>query len=128
KQRHGARVARVFDCPQTPYQRLRATGVLPPDQRDELEGLYHQLNPLQLQRDLDTALERLWTLAAPDPQRAAGNTEIATPLGKSSLGASQASASVTLTSGVDRQWRVTRTYELLRHGRVRADESLSASR
>jgi len=98
KQRHGARVARVFDCPQTPYQRLRATGVLPPDQRDELEGLYHQLNPLQLQRDLDTALERLWTLAAPDPQRAAGNTDIATPLGKSSLGASQASASVTLTS------------------------------
>jgi len=88
----------VFDCPQTPYQRLRATGVLPPDQRDELEGLYHQLNPLQLQRDLDTALERLWTLAAPDPQRAAGNTDIATPLGKSSLGASQASASVTLTS------------------------------
>ena len=76
KQRDGARVHRVFDRPQTPYQRLRAADVLSPEKRDELEALYHRLNPLRLQRDLEAALERLWTLAAPDPNRAPGDTEL----------------------------------------------------
>jgi len=34
---------------------------------------------LQLRRDLEAALERLWTLAAADPRRAQGDTEVATP-------------------------------------------------
>jgi hypothetical protein len=55
-----------------PYQRLFAARVLSPDKRAELEALYHRLNPLQLQRDLEATLERLWTLAAPDPHRAPG--------------------------------------------------------
>ena len=98
KHRHGARVRRVFDRPQTPYQRLCAVGVLPPDKHADLETLYQRLNPLQLQRDLQTALDRLWALAAPDPHRAAGDIETATPLLKSSLRGSVAPASVTLTS------------------------------
>ncbi|PWU19981.1 MAG: hypothetical protein C5B48_13075 [Candidatus Rokuibacteriota bacterium] len=61
------------------YQRLCAAGVLPPAKRDELEALYQRLNLLQLRRDLDAALERFWTLATPDPHRATGSTEIATP-------------------------------------------------
>jgi hypothetical protein len=80
KTRHGARVHRVYDRAQTPYQRLCAAGVLPADARRELEALYHSLNPLQLRRHLERELERLWTLAAPDPRRAPGNTLIATPL------------------------------------------------
>jgi hypothetical protein len=71
KTRHGARVRRVYDRAQTPYQRLCAAGVLPPAKRDELEALYQSLNPLQLRRDLETELAHLWTLAAPDPHRAA---------------------------------------------------------
>jgi hypothetical protein len=98
KQRTGARLRRVFDRPQTPYQRLCAAGVLPPAKRDELEALYQRLNPLQLRRELDAALQRLWALAALDPRRAAGNIEIATPLLNSSPRASAALASVTLTS------------------------------
>ena len=98
KQRRGARVHRVFDRPQTPYQRLCAAGVLSPTKRDELEALYQRLNPLQLRRDLEAALDRLWALAAPDPQRAAGHTAVATPLLKSSPEALEAGASVTLTS------------------------------
>jgi hypothetical protein len=69
KQRDGARVCRRFDRPQTPYQRLCAAGVLAPDKRAELEALYQGLNPLQLQRDIEAALGRLWRLAAPDPSR-----------------------------------------------------------
>src|SRR6059036_1507372 len=70
KTRQGARVHRVYDRAQTPYQRLCAAGVLAPAKRQELEALYQRLNPLQLRRDLDAALDRLWTLAAPDPLRA----------------------------------------------------------
>ena len=77
KSRQGARVRRVYDRAQTPYQRLCTTGVLPPAKREELDTLYHQLNPLALRRDLEAALEHLWTLAAPEPRRAPANTAIA---------------------------------------------------
>jgi hypothetical protein len=69
KQWTGAHVRRVFDRAQTPYQRLGAGGVLTPSKRAELDALYQRLNPRQLQRDLEAALERLWRLAAPNPQR-----------------------------------------------------------
>jgi hypothetical protein len=79
KTRQGARCHRVFDRAQTPYQRLVAAGVLAPVARADLEAVYQQLNPLQLRRDLERQLERLWALAAPDPRRAQGDTEVATP-------------------------------------------------
>jgi hypothetical protein len=85
KTREGARAHRTYDRAQTPYQRLCAAGVLPADTRQELERLYHTLNPLQLRRDLEAALERLWTLAAPDPRRQ-GHTDVATPSRKSAPG------------------------------------------
>jgi hypothetical protein len=80
KTREGARTHRVYDRALTPYQRLCATGVLSPETHRELEALYQSLNPLQLRRALERELDRLWPLAAPDPRRAPGDTEIATPL------------------------------------------------
>jgi hypothetical protein len=97
KTRSGARTHRVYDRAQTPYQRLCAAGVLPPAKGAELERLYQTLNPLQLWRDLDAALERLWPLAAPDPHRAEGNSDIPPPSRKSSPGGSSAMAPVTLS-------------------------------
>jgi hypothetical protein len=80
KTRQGARSRRIYDRAQTPYQRLGAAGVLSPETRRELEALYQSLNPLQLRRNLERELDRLWAHAAPDPRRAPGDTEIATPL------------------------------------------------
>ena len=85
KTRQSARVHRVYDRAQTPYQRLRAAGILSPVKRDELDQLYHRLNPLQLRRELETALDHLWTLAAPDPHRAVGPAEATPPPLRSSL-------------------------------------------
>jgi hypothetical protein len=70
KTRNGATVHRVYDRAQTPYQRLCAAGVLSPAKQQELEALYHRLNPLAIRRQIDTELERLWSLAAPSPDRA----------------------------------------------------------
>jgi hypothetical protein len=81
KTRDGARVHRVYDRAQTPYQRLCATGALAPDKRAALQRLYLHLNPLQLRRDLDVALDRLWALAAPDPHREPGAPAAAAPPG-----------------------------------------------
>ena len=97
KTRSGARTHRVYDRAQTPYQRLCAAGVLPPAQHAKLERLYQTLNPLQLRRDLDAALDRLWPLAAPDPHRAEGNSDLLPPSRKSSPGGSSAMAPVTLS-------------------------------
>jgi hypothetical protein len=88
KSRQGARVHRLYDRAQTPYQRLCASGVLSPEKRAELDTLYQSLNPLQLRRDLDAALERLWALAAPDPHRAQGDTDPPAPSLNSSPGGS----------------------------------------
>jgi hypothetical protein len=88
KTRQGARVHRIYDRAQTPYQRLCAAGVLAPEPRQALEALYQSLSPLKLRRAIDTALERLWTLAAPDPRRPQEDTVVATPGLKSSPGAS----------------------------------------
>src|SRR5260370_20718094 len=76
KHRDGARVRRVYDRAQTPYQRLGASGILSPATRVDLEALYQCLNPLRLRRELDAELDRLWALAAPDPHR---HSPIATP-------------------------------------------------
>jgi hypothetical protein len=97
KTRAGARTHRVYDRAQTPYQRLCAAGVLAPAKRAALERLYNRLNPLQLRRDLAAALERLWPLAAPDPHRGQGNSEIATPLTEVLAGRLIAMAPVTLS-------------------------------
>ena len=86
KTRQGARVHRVYDRAQTPYQRLCASGVLAPATRDERAARYQRLNPLQLRRDLEAALDHLWTLAAPDPRGPHEGTLIATPALKSSPG------------------------------------------
>jgi hypothetical protein len=95
KHRAGARVHRVFDRAQTPYQRLCASGVLSDRARTELEALYQRLTPLQLRRDLEAELDRLWALAAPDPLRP-GQTTIGPPPLNVSVRGSQRPASVTL--------------------------------
>lgn len=63
KTRHGARVHKVYDTAQTPYQRLLAAGVLTEAKQQELAATYHRLNPVLLLRQLNENLEYLWRLA-----------------------------------------------------------------
>lgn len=67
RERNGAKVHRTYDRAQTPYQRLRASGVLDAERGQALESVYHSLNPVQLNREIDRALERLWRLADRNP-------------------------------------------------------------
>ena len=63
KTRHGARVHKVYDTAQTPYQRLLAAGVLTEAKQQELAATYHRLNPVLLLRQLNENLEYLWRQA-----------------------------------------------------------------
>lgn len=63
KERIGAKVKKVYDGAQTPYQRLLASGELDEAKRQSLEVQFRSLNPAELRRQIDEALEALWKLA-----------------------------------------------------------------
>lgn len=60
-------VRRRFDKPQTPFERLCATGVLPEERREELERLRQQTNPRRLRREIYELLDHLFSLPGATP-------------------------------------------------------------
>jgi hypothetical protein len=56
----GDKVRRTWDEAQTPYQRLLTTGVLSQEQKERLQALYEQTNPLLLREEIYTGLAVLW--------------------------------------------------------------------
>ena len=63
KTRHGAKVHKVYDTAQTPYQRLLKAGILTGAKQQELAVIYHGLNPVLLLKHINENLECLWNLA-----------------------------------------------------------------
>jgi hypothetical protein len=59
----GDKVRRRWDQAQTPYQRLRASGVLSQEQQERLQALYEQTNLLQLRDEIYAGLDALWETA-----------------------------------------------------------------
>jgi hypothetical protein len=68
KQRRGARFTKHYDRPQTPYQRVLASGVLPAADRRALETQFLALNPATLSADVARALNILSGLADTPPR------------------------------------------------------------
>jgi len=63
KTRHGAKVHKVYDSAQTPYQRLLQAGILTEAKRIELSAIYSGLNPVLLLKQINGNLEKLWQQA-----------------------------------------------------------------
>jgi hypothetical protein len=63
KARNGAKVYKVYDTAQTPYQRLLTSGVLAQAKQQELAAVYSGLNPVLLLKRINENLERLWAMA-----------------------------------------------------------------
>ena len=62
-------VRRHWDRAQTPYERLKATNVLTPEQAQRLQALYEQTNPLALREDIYRRLAALWeSQSHPSPE------------------------------------------------------------
>lgn len=62
KTRHGAKVHKVYDIAQTPYQRLLKSGVLTETKKQELAAIYYRLSPGLLLNQINQNLEYLWSL------------------------------------------------------------------
>lgn len=63
KTRNGAKVYKIYDTAQTPYQRLLKSGVLTEAKQRELTAVYSGLNPVLLLKQINESLEHLWTMA-----------------------------------------------------------------
>jgi len=63
KTRHGAKVHKVYEIAQTPYQRLINAGVLTEAKKAELVATFNGLNPVTLLKQINSNLEQLWQLA-----------------------------------------------------------------
>jgi hypothetical protein len=59
KRREGSRVVRVYGAAQTPYARLLGSGVLSAKAKAALEAEHAQLNPFQLERDIQRQLRAI---------------------------------------------------------------------
>ena len=63
KTRYGAKVHKIYERAQTPYQRLLQSELLSQSQYQELAAIYNGLNPVFLLKQLNGTLEQLWRLA-----------------------------------------------------------------
>jgi hypothetical protein len=62
KERVGAQVRRRYDVPTTPYRRALALGVVPAEAQARFAAELVAEGPLKRRRELDAALEALWSL------------------------------------------------------------------
>ena len=67
KTRHGAKVHRVYDIAQTPYQRVLKSGALNEKRKSEIISTYSHLNPVHLLKQINSNVERLWQLRERHP-------------------------------------------------------------
>jgi hypothetical protein len=81
KTRNGAKVHKVYDTAQTPYQRLLKSGVLTEDEKRQLANIYGALNPVTLLKQIRQSVEHLWTLAEKQPGKTRSVTGIMTQQG-----------------------------------------------
>jgi len=62
-----ARIRRRFDAAQTPFDRLAATGILPPQQQTQLQTLRDATNPRLLRQQIYDLLDQLFALPLASP-------------------------------------------------------------
>ena len=60
KTRQGARVHKIYDIAQTPYQRLLKYDTLSEDKHRDLQTIYQSLDPATLIDQINRSLEKLW--------------------------------------------------------------------
>jgi hypothetical protein len=63
KERHGAKVKKLYDQAKTPYRRVLESDDVAEEAKTHLHQLYLTLNPAALLRQMERQQERLWKLA-----------------------------------------------------------------
>jgi hypothetical protein len=63
KERTGGKIKKVYDTPQSPYQRLMTGGYIEEVQAYNLKKKMETLNPVQLKNELERKLKIFWEAA-----------------------------------------------------------------
>lgn len=67
KKKVNSRYYKRYDKPQTPYQRLLASGQLSKEKQDQLQVIHQTLNPFALKRDIELKLKRIFQSVSVTP-------------------------------------------------------------
>jgi hypothetical protein len=70
KERLGSRVKKLYDSPQTPYQRVLGSAHVATEDKERLRRQYQELNPAALKRDIRTLQKKLFAYAKNKPRMA----------------------------------------------------------
>jgi len=62
KERVDGRLKRLYDVAKTPYQRLIESGQVSKEKMESLRRIYQGLNPIELKKEIDAKLDRLYQL------------------------------------------------------------------
>lgn len=63
KERHGSKVKRIYDAPQTPYARVLADPHVSAKDKAQLRAQYQQLDLVELKQQIDRLVKQLWDSA-----------------------------------------------------------------
>lgn len=63
KKRIGSKVVKRYDLPRTPYARVLECSEVNEETKKELRALYAAINPVQLRREIDAALEKVYAMS-----------------------------------------------------------------
>jgi transposase InsO family protein len=63
KERHGAKLVRRYDLARTPYRRLLLSGLADEGAQRALARYFDAVNPVALRREVECAVERVWSTA-----------------------------------------------------------------
>ena len=66
KERHGSKVKKTYDDPQTPFARVLASPDVSGENKDALRTAYRELDVVQLRQQIDDLIEQLWSQSEED--------------------------------------------------------------
>lgn len=73
KERDGAKVKKVYDAPQTPYQRVMASEPISDYSKRGLKEIFEKTNPFALRRAIDIKLREIFKLCYNPPTKSQGS-------------------------------------------------------
>jgi hypothetical protein len=66
KERHGSKVKKTYDDPQTPFARVLASPDVSDENKNALRTAYQELDVVQLRQQIDDLIEQLWSQSEED--------------------------------------------------------------
>lgn len=106
KEQDGVKVSRTYDKAQTPYRRMLTSPAVSEEAKQRLREIYHQLDPAQLNQDLQYLQDELWKYATKPAPKLSASTMVASSNAKALVEAyALRQTEAAKTTGRERRYR-----------------------